>query len=121
MLQRRDGHGPGTSNDIPRAGYKPVNITDGPNGAIDKMVENASFVKLRSLTLTYNLPKGLVSRANISNANVYIQGNNLFTITKYSGYDPEANQIGQSTVTLPINASPYPETRSVMLGLQIGF
>ncbi|OFX39244.1 MAG: hypothetical protein A2X05_12520 [Bacteroidetes bacterium GWE2_41_25] len=113
--------GEGTSNDIPRAGYKPVNITDGPNGAIDVMVEDASFIKLRNLTLNYNLPKGFVERANIANANVYIQGNNLFTITKYSGFDPESNQIGQSTVTLPINNTPYPETRSITIGLRLGF
>ena len=113
--------GPGTSNDIPRAGYKPFNITDGPNGAIDRMVEPGDFLKLRNVTLTYTIPKTVVDKAKISNASVYIQGNNLFTITKYTGFDPEANQTGESTTVLPVNAGYYPPTRSIMIGLQMGF
>ncbi len=113
--------GEGTSNDIPRAGYKPVNITDGADGAIDRMVEDASFLKLRNVTLSYDLPKAFVSKINISNANVYIQGNNLLTLTKYTGMDPEANQMGGSVITLPLNSGYYPSTRSFMIGLQIGF
>ena len=113
--------GPGTSNDIPRAGYKPVNITDGANGAIDKMVEDASFLKLRNVTLSYDIPKAFLSKLRMSNASVYIQGNNLLTLTKYSGYDPEANQMGGSVITLPLNSGYYPATRTFMIGLQIGF
>lgn len=112
--------GPGTSNDIPRAGYKPINITDGADGAIDRMIEDASFLKLRNITLTYNLPKTLVNRLGIANANIYVQGNNLMVITKYSGFDPEANQMGGSATLLPLNANFYPATRNYMIGLQIG-
>jgi len=112
--------GPGTSNDIPRAGYKPVNVTDGADGAIDRMVEDASFLKLRNITLTYNLPKSLLGRVGIANANIYVQGNNLMVLTKYSGFDPEANQMGGSATLLPLNAGFYPATRNYMLGLQIG-
>jgi TonB-linked SusC/RagA family outer membrane protein len=112
--------GPGTSNDIPRAGYKPVNISDGADGAIDRMIEDGSFVKLRNITLTYNLPKELLNRVGINNANIYVQGNNLLVFTKYSGFDPEANQMGGSTTLLPINTNFYPATRNYMVGLQIG-
>ena len=112
--------GPGTSNDIPRAGYKPINITDGADGAIDRMIEDASFLKLRNVTLTYNLPKTLVDRLGIANANIYVQGNNLMVITKYSGFDPEANQMGGSATLLPLNANFYPATRNYMIGLHIG-
>lgn len=113
--------GPGTSNDIPRAGYKPINISDGPDGAIDRMVEDASFLKLRNITLTYNLPKSLLSRVGITNANVYLQGNNLLVFTKFSGFDPEGSNMGGSATLLPVNANLYPATRNYMLGLQIGF
>jgi TonB-linked SusC/RagA family outer membrane protein len=113
--------GPGTSDDIPRAGYKPVNITDGADGGIDKMVEDASFLKLRNVTLSYDLPKAFLSKISMSNANVYIQGNNLLTLTKYTGMDPEANQMGGSVITLPLNSGYYPATRTFMIGLQIGF
>lgn len=112
--------GEGTSNDIPRAGYKPVNITDGADGAIDRMVENASFLRLRNVTLTYDLPKALVTKLGVANANVYVQGNNLMTLTKYSGFDPEADQMGGSATLLPLNSGYYPSTRSYIIGLQIG-
>jgi TonB-dependent starch-binding outer membrane protein SusC len=112
--------GPGTSNDIPRAGYKPVNISDGADGAIDRMIEDGSFLKLRNVTFTYNLPKSLLSRVGIDNANIYVQGNNLLVFTKYSGFDPEANQMGGSATLLPINTNFYPATRNYMVGLQIG-
>jgi len=112
--------GEGTSNDIPRAGYKPVNISDGADGAIDRMVEDASFLKLRNVTLTYNLPKSWVSRIGVANASVYVQGNNLAVLTKYSGFDPESNQMGGSATLIPHNASLYPSTRNFIVGLQIG-
>jgi TonB-linked SusC/RagA family outer membrane protein len=113
--------GPGTSDDIPRAGYKPVNITDGADGAIDRMVEDASFLKLRNVTLSYDLPTAFVNKIKMTNANVYIQGNNLLTLTKYTGMDPEANQMGGSVITLPLNSGYYPPTRSFMIGIQLGF
>ncbi|MEX1240362.1 MAG: TonB-dependent receptor [Cyclobacteriaceae bacterium] len=112
--------GPGTSNDIPRAGYKPVNITDGPDGAIDRMVEDASFLKLRNITLTYNLPKSLLSRVGINNANIYLQGNNLMVLTKFTGFDPEGNNLQGSATLIPLSAMMYPATRNYMLGIQIG-
>ncbi len=113
--------GPGTSNDIPRAGYKPVNISDGADGAIDRMVEDGSFLKLRNVTLTYNLPESFLNKIGIANANVYVQGNDLLILTKYSGFDPEANQMGGSATLLPLNSGYYPPTRSFMVGLHIGF
>jgi TonB-linked SusC/RagA family outer membrane protein len=113
--------GAGTSNDIPRAGYKPVNITDGPDGAIDLMVEDASFLKLKNVTLTYNLPKTLLNKVGIANANIYVQGNNLLVLTKYSGLDPEVNQMGGSVITLPFNSGYYPSPRTYLVGLQVGF
>jgi hypothetical protein len=112
--------GPGTSNDIPRAGYKPVNITDGPDGAIDRMVEDASFLKLRNVTLTYTLPKSLLSRVGIANANIYVQGNNLLVLTKFTGFDPEGNNLQGSVTLIPLSANLYPATRNYMLGVQIG-
>ncbi len=112
--------GPGTSNDIPRAGYKPINITDGVDGGIDRLIEDGSFLKLRNVTFTYNIPTSFLSRLGINKASVYVQGNNLMVLTKYSGFDPEANQMGGSATLLPLNGNFYPATRNYMVGLQIG-
>ena len=113
--------GPETSNDIPRAGYKPFNISDGPDGGIDVMIEEASFLRLRDVTLTYNLPKSLVSKLGLGNARVYVKGQNLLTITGYSGADPEANELGSSTTLLPMGIAYYPVLKTYMIGLNLGF
>ncbi|MDD4591573.1 MAG: TonB-dependent receptor [Parabacteroides sp.] len=114
--------GPETSNDIPRAGYQPVNVSDGPNGAIDIMVEDASFLRLKNVTLTYNLPQNLIKKfLGIERAGIYIQGENLLTFTGYSGVDPEIDQMGSSTTLLPMNTTYYPTTKTYVLGLSLGF
>ncbi len=112
--------GPGTSNDIPRAGYNPVNITDGPNGALDVLVENASFLRLKHITLAYNLPEQLIKRIGINNMRIYIQGQNLFTITGFTGVDPEINQMGGSTQLLPLNTTYYPAVKTYLIGINLG-
>ena len=55
----------------------------------DRWLENGSYVRLRNIELGYTLPKDLLTRAKINNARVFISGQNLFTITKYSGLDPD--------------------------------
>ncbi len=80
------------------------------------VVEDASYIRLKSLQLTYNIP---VKILGIQSARVYILGQNLFTITDYSGFDPEANSFGQSNVR--VDYSSYPLARTWMLGLNVQF
>nr|WP_321357154.1 TonB-dependent receptor [uncultured Draconibacterium sp.] len=80
------------------------------------VIEDASYIRLKSVQLSYDIP---VKIAGISSARVYVQGQNLFTITDYSGYDPEANAFGQSSVKLDYNA--YPLSRTWMLGVNVQF
>ena len=75
----------------------------------DWYVENGSFIKLKNVVLGYTIPSSVLSKVKIRSARVYLQGQNLFTITKYSGADPEA--LGY----------PYPIARSYVFGLNIGF
>lgn len=75
----------------------------------DFYVEDGSFIKLKTVTLGYTLPKGVLSRLNMNHARVYLQSQNLFTITKYTGADPEG--VGY----------PYPLPRTYTLGLSVGF
>jgi hypothetical protein len=51
--------------------------------------ENANFIRLKDITLTYSLPKTLLNKIKISNVKIYFTGKNLFTLTKYAGLDPE--------------------------------
>jgi len=80
-------------------------------------VEDASYIRLKNLQLSYILP---TSRINfISMAKIYLTGQNVFTLTKYSGFDPDANAYGQSIYRIDYNA--YPLARTWIVGLNVNF
>ena len=60
----------------------------------DFYVENGSYLRLKNLTIGYSLPKEIYSKININRLRIYMTANNLFTITKYKGFDPE---VGMNT------------------------
>jgi TonB-linked SusC/RagA family outer membrane protein len=97
----------------------PGQITDIPAADADvefdtHLLEDASFVRLKMLQLSYTLPKSLVRRTGIvQDAKVFFIGRNLLTFTGYDGYDPEVN----SNITL----GNYPNTRQYSFGLQVTF
>ena len=82
-------------------------------------VEDGSFLRLQTLTLGYNLPKKALKTIGMTKCRVYATGYNLFTITKYSGYDPEVN-IGQG-LTPNIDYNLYPRSRTYTFGVQLSF
>jgi len=82
----------------------------------DRFVEDGSFVRMKNITLGYKFPK----IKGFSSIRLYISGNNLFTITKYSGYDPEVNSFGGSNVLIGVDNLVYPVARTFLAGLQIG-
>ena len=79
-------------------------------------IEDGSYFKLKSLTLSYSLKKQV---AFIRSAQVYISGYNLFTLTKYLGWDPEV-AIGQSLFSRGYDFGNYPQPRAFMLGIKVG-
>lgn len=82
-------------------------------------VEDGSFLRLQTLTVGYTLPKNVLKMLGMTKCRVYATGYNLFTITNYSGYDPEVN-IGQGT-TPNIDYNLYPRSRTYTFGLQLSF
>ncbi|WP_282123319.1 SusC/RagA family TonB-linked outer membrane protein [Algibacter mikhailovii] len=96
----------------------------------DRFIENGAYSKLRNLTIGYSLSDkvlGKIAKGSLSKFRVYLSGQNLFTITDYSGYDPE---IGGSTITdgqlssaagIGIDRGNYPQPRSIIGGLQLAF
>lgn len=109
--------GPGTSDDEPR-----VNLSDPNQNArvSDRFVEDGSYLRLKTLTLGYNLPDTWLKRVHIQKLKVYITGQNLLTFTKYTGLDPEIGSIGTS-LELGIDRGFYPQARTVMGGVSITF
>jgi TonB-linked SusC/RagA family outer membrane protein len=85
-------------------------------------VENGSFVRGKTVTLGYNFPTTLVQKIKMSRLRIYAQAQNLFLITKYTGYDPETSTYnGSSNFTQGILFYDYPKPRTFLLGLNASF
>lgn len=83
----------------------------------DRFMEDGSFLRCKNITLGYNLPK----IKGVGNARIYVSGNNLFTFTHYSGYDPEVNSFGNSNTQIGIDNMVYPTAKSFLGGIQVTF
>lgn len=83
----------------------------------DRFVEDGSFIRCKNLTLGYTFPAIKAFRQ----IRVYVSTINLFTITNYSGYDPEVNTYGNDNQRVGIDNLVYPNSRTIMGGVQIGF
>ncbi len=85
-------------------------------------VENASFFKINNLTLSYNLPSSFLSKLHIGSASVFANANNLLTITKYSGLDPENSVTDNNSDAISgIDSFSYPLARTYTFGLKANF
>ena len=84
----------------------------------DLWLENGSYLRLKSISLGYTLPKAILARMRISNLRFYISAQNLFTLTKYSGYDPE---IGGGINKRGMDMGNYPIFATYSAGLNLSF
>ncbi len=103
--------GEGTSNSVPRAVYSDPNQNVRHS---NRFIEDGSYLRLKNLTLGYTLPKSVAQKAQLSMARLYLSCQNLFTLTGYSGFDPEVGAGG-------VDLGTYPVTRTISLGLNIQF
>jgi len=90
--------------------------------------QDASFTRLKDVTLSYNLPQNLMKKAGIGAVQVYVSGRNLLTFTDWIGWDPEARQIGRGGSSWDdtrgatmYDDSNYPSTKSFVFGLNVTF
>lgn len=84
-------------------------------------VEDGSFLKINNISLGYTLPKELTRKMKLSNVRFYATGYNLYTLTKYSGYDPEVNTYPNNGLTPGIDWGAYPSAISLVFGANITF
>ena len=103
------------NSDIPAATNSASNLV-----ISSRIVEDASFLRLKSVTLGYNIPQTFLSKYKISNARVYVAAQNLWTWTGYSGYDPEVS-IRDSALTPGLDYSSYPRALNISFGINLGF
>ncbi|MFT3701654.1 MAG: TonB-dependent receptor [Agriterribacter sp.] len=93
-----------------------------------RYIESGSYLRLKSLTLGYKLPEGLIRKIKMSRCFVYLTAENLLTFTKYSGYDPELSAFSaRGNSTTDQNAAPgidwgtYPQSRDFVIGINVSF
>ncbi|HSL70966.1 MAG TPA: hypothetical protein VK864_12040, partial [Longimicrobiales bacterium] len=87
-------------------------------------VENASFIKLRELAVSYDLPRSMmedVFAGNIQSLRLTLSGRNLLTFTDYTGLDPEVSNFGNQAIARNIDVAPFPPSRSFWLSIDVGF
>jgi len=106
----------GDDTDIPRAlyglGYNYLGS--------DRFVEDASFIRLKTLSLTYNVSKNLCKRLGVNSLNIFCTGYDLFTWTNYTGQDPEVGLPNKATDLVKDNAT-TPCSKRVSLGFNLNF
>lgn len=78
-----------------------------------RLIENGAYLRLKNLQIGYTLPTAIVRKAGLSRCRIYLSANNLFTVTPYTGYDPE---VGGG-----VDYGNYPQSRTFMLGANINF
>jgi hypothetical protein len=106
--------GEGSSNDYPRLTTKDNNRNF--TNPSDFYLEDGSYCRIKSLQVGYSLPSALIKKAHIERFRVYLMSENLLTLTKYTGYDPE---IGGGVFS--IDRGIYPQARSFMVGVNATF
>lgn len=108
--------GEGTSNSLTRILYDPYWTNFAGS---DFYVEDGSFFRCRSIQIGYSLPISLVNRINLSSVRIYANAQNLFTISKYSGFDPEISN--SNPLSTGVDQGQYPVSRSFTLGVNLQF
>ncbi|MBX2916463.1 MAG: TonB-dependent receptor [Cyclobacteriaceae bacterium] len=107
---------------------KPGDITDVPRYELNstlnnlhsnRLLEDASYLRLKNLSLGYSLPPKLTQRWMIDQARIYITATNLWTLTKYTGSDPEVSTLDGSTAAQGIDFFTLPQVRTISMGLNI--
>lgn len=104
-------HGEGTSNSVPR-------VVEGDNinyQISDFFVEGGSYLRLKTVQLGYTLPQKISEKFYVKGLRVFLQGENLFTITGYNGYDPEVG------TRYGLDGGTYPQARTFTAGIHIKF
>jgi TonB-linked SusC/RagA family outer membrane protein len=118
--QLRRWRNPGDITDVPQARLFAGNGT----GESSRYLSDGTFVRLKTVTLGYNLPKTLVNRIRMQQIRVYASAQNLLTFTDYEGWDPEVNAdylASSSNIALGTDFYSAPQARTFTFGINLGF
>jgi TonB-dependent starch-binding outer membrane protein SusC len=110
-----------TNTDIPRA------VSGDPNQnsrTSDRFIEDGSYLRLKNLSIGYTIPSekiGKLTNNVLSKVRIYVSSQNLLTLTKYSGYDPEVSSKFYNLLNNGIDYGQYPQARTMLIGVNLGF
>ncbi|MBP1651587.1 MAG: TonB-dependent receptor plug, partial [Bacteroidetes bacterium] len=101
---------------------KVAKATNAPVAQVtDRYVEDGSYVKLKTLSLGYSIPRDVIRQLHISQLRVYVSAQNIWTWTKYTGLDPEVNFFDSDNTKQGIDYGAYPSTKGFLAGLNLTF
>ncbi|PNW26929.1 SusC/RagA family TonB-linked outer membrane protein [Formosa algae] len=103
-----------TDTDIPEARVSRSFVTS------DRWIDDASYVRIKNISLGYNFSADFLSKIHMSAARLYVSGQNLFTFTNYKGIDPEVSYSNSSS-NIGLDYGSYPNVKSYTVGLNISF
>jgi TonB-dependent starch-binding outer membrane protein SusC len=109
---------PTTDTNFPRAVFGDPNNN---RRVSDRFLEDASYLRLKNLTLGYRLPSSIVSKVGFSSLRIYVSGQNLLTFTNYSGFDPEVSTFATTNTAPGTDFLTFPQARTMIVGLNVGF
>ena len=95
--------------------------SNGNNRVSDAFVEDGSYIRLQNVSLSYTFPKKWIEHLYLSNVKLYMNIQNLFTITKYDGYDPEVGSLYGDALKNGIDYNRYPSPRIYTFGINVSF
>ena len=111
---------PGDVTNYPRAIYTD-NVSYGNTIPLDINMFKSDFIKLKTATLSYTLPKSVFERAKLTNARLYVSGQNLLILTHYPGSDPEVSSNGTNSAGQGSERNSVVNGRTITVGVQLGF
>ncbi len=111
---------PGDITDIPRPVWGD-NVSNGSTMVQSQNVEKGDFVKLRNISMGFTFSHKVLKKFNISNMRIYAQGFNLFTLTNYTGADPEISSMGDTNLAPGVDRNTVPQARTFSFGINLTF
>ncbi len=110
------------NSDIPRFGESSQNNNE--RILSDRWLEDGSFLRIKTVTLGYTLPQAWAKKITVQNLRIYVTAQNLFTLTKYSGFDPEVSESvgwGSGGLDMGVDHGNYPQPRILLFGINLSF
>ena len=86
-----------------------------------RFVEDASYLRLKNMTVGYSFANNIIDRLHLNKLRLYVSGTNIWTLTNYTGADPEVNSLDGSTVAQGLDLYTFPQVRTILVGVNVGF